>query len=85
MQKLGDINVKAAGATYPFCPESTGDWAQDNNLGRTAATELAAYVKQTDDVPMLGLVLSRMYADNSTGTSGVRAGFTYAIATMIVK
>ena len=80
MQKLVGINIEAANADYPFCPESTGDWAEDNRLGREAAMQLAAYVQRSGDMPMVGLILSRIYADNSPRTSGVRAGFTCAIS-----
>lgn len=83
MQKLMQINVQAATPDYPFYPESSGDWAEDNRRGREAAKQLADYVKTSGDMPMVGRALAQIYSDNSPRTSGVRAGFTYGIAGMI--
>lgn len=66
-----------------FYPEHSGDWAEDNRRGREACLKLADYVKVTNDVPMVGLVLAEMYGRDAPETTGVRAGFTFAMAALM--
>lgn len=68
-----------------FNIEVTGDWAKDNRIGRDAALDLAAYVKSTGDMPMVGLVLERVYSSNHGEQNGVKAGFTCAIAALLSR
>ena len=68
-----------------FCPEATGEWAEDNRLGREAALDLAEYVKRTNDMPMVGQVMESMYASRPGKPDGVKAGFTCALAALLAQ
>ena len=69
----------------PFYPQSTGDWAEDNRLGREAAINLTLYVQKTGDMPTVAQVLREIYSDTSLRTSGIRAGFSCGIAGIMSK
>lgn len=54
-------------------------------MGREAAFELAAYVRESGDMPMVGVVLRCMYRCEERENCGVKAGFTCGIAAILSK
>ncbi len=62
---------------------ASGDWAEDNKLGRVRADELRANIKMTNNYPLL-LRLTQMVAENGY-FGGVEAGFFQRISELIAR
>ena len=77
------FSVTKVNRAATFCPPYIGDWAEDNRRGREACLNLADYVKVTNDVPMVGLVLAQIYGSDAPESTGVRARFTFAMASLM--
>ena len=58
--------------------EETGDWAQDNEIGKAAAIECLRYMRQQQAPNILALVMEAMIAQGRSG--GVEVGFMTRIA-----
>lgn len=65
-----------------YCPAPSGDWAEDNRIGREAAMRLVAHITEGDGPPLVAQVMRRMYAPENR-QNGVQAGFSYALAAIM--